>query len=46
MRKTEPFLGGASRNGWSVTSSLPLLSAGMARVSHSSVTTALPGARL
>ena len=31
MRNTVPFLGGASRKGWSVTSALPRLSAGVAR---------------
>ena len=44
-RKTVPFLGGASRKAWSVASALPPLSAGIVRVSHSSVTTALPGLR-
>src|SRR5262249_60129268 len=45
IRKIVPFRGGGSRNGRSVVSALPVLLAGDDRVSHNSVTTALPGPR-
>jgi len=43
---TLPFFGGGKRNGRRMESSLPRLSAGVPRVSHSSVTTTLPVPRL
>src|SRR5215471_21107441 len=42
MRNTVPFFGGCRRNARSIASALPRLSAGVARVSHSSVTVTLP----